>query len=888
MLLAVSPGDGGAPGSTISNRPRFAIRLGAAAQPRSSRLSARWLGQDGHDYVGPHERLAPSDIQDIHIAIAGLDPRREVVFVEVRSTNGNFWRFAEKPEGYRAEFKRAKGARTGDVFFEPAAVETGRPFHVLVRYEDGSTDEADLPGGKADDKLRVKAVAFAARWIGQERQDRTGAGPSVGGDGFQDVRIHVSRLSTKLTLKGIRVVGAGGATWESGPNPKLLPSAELVRDAKDLSQGDLFFQPNRDLTGQRLKLTVLYDNDQVDTTTVSAGRCDPALRMPPLALPKFSDVAAEVRWLGQDGLSATGPGDVHLAISGLPVSQGIVAAVLSNSQRGVWIYRKNDRANVAPDPSAESLTIKPNAQSKSLDVFFPPYRDENKSTMTLRLIAADGRSSILRFAGGSCDPAKRSGQPVRESATAKPNDDLQSLADRFGSVTLGPGTYRLNRPLVLNRPVAIAGENVATLVFSQPASEAPWSAAIKIHCGNTTLSGFSVRFEGPIRWRNDVEYGPAVIGMTDNFDQGHDDPKFNVVFKHLGLEIPASENPAGWVDSLGLMRLKRARSGVIEGNILRGGMIEFFDGPWRIVSNEFRGTPPGSYSHAVFAGHGVHDVLVQNNVTKSVGPSGKTWRFLVLTWFGAGDVVEGNTIEQVGARDDDTIPWSNEPEIMLTEAYHLKYEGKVMALSTDGRVLRTGQPQGDWVRTGDVVSLLNGPAAGQWRQVVQALDSTAYLVNAAIPAGTEVVSISTAFVGETFQKNRVDVRGGRRSSPLVLAGNNFGTKVIKNHFLGGEFAMRLTAFPTESPVMWGWSHAPYLGGIIEGNVLEDAEKGGLVGVEHDGRFIKTNQGRVYMTATLNDNEVRWSEGFLSRAAGAGSRDTPPGLTLGYCAVARCR
>ena len=88
---------------------------------------------------------------------------------------------------------------------------------------------------------------------------------------------------------------------------------------------------------------------------------------------------------------------------------------------------------------------------------------------------------------------------------------------------------------------------------------------------------------------------------------------------------------------------------------------------------------------------------MSGNKTRSVGPSGKTWRFLVLTWFGADDVVEGNTIEHVGARDDDTIPWSNEPEIILTEAYHLKYEGKVLALSNDGRLLRTGPSLGDAV-----------------------------------------------------------------------------------------------------------------------------------------------------------------------------------------------
>ncbi len=875
---AVSQGADSVSTAAQAKSSRQLIRRTSSFQDRSSRLSARWIGQDGHDYVGPSERPAPSDIQDIHIALAGLDPSHEVVFVEVKSTNGNFWRFDDKPGAWRAEFKRAKGSRTGDVFFEPAWVETGRPFHVQVRYDDGSTAETDLRGGKADDKLRVTTVALAARWIGQDRHDRTGAGPSVGPDGLQDVRIHLSRLSTKLTLNAIRVAATGGASWESGPNHKLLSTAELVRDPNDPSQADLFFQPTRDMSGERLKLTAVYQNEQLDSTTIAAARCDPKLRMPASPLPKVSNLAATARWLGQDG--SGGRGDVHVAISGMPAAPAIAAAVLADSQRGAWIYRPTDRAPVAADPYTPSFTIKPNARSKSIDVFFPPYRDESTSLMTLRLVSADGRSSIIHFPGGSCDPAKRSLMPEATSATGKPGDDIQSLVDRFGSVALEPGTYRLARPLVLNRPVSLSAKPGSTISFSQPAGDAPWSSAIKIHCGNTTLSGFSVRFEGPIRWKNDVDYGPAVIGMTDNFDQGHDDPRCNVVLKHLDLESPASENPSAWVDALRLMRLNRAKSGVIADNVLRGGMIEFFDGPWHITGNQFHGTPPGTISHAVFAGHGTHDLIVRSNVTRSVGPSGKTWRFLVLTWFGSDDVVEGNTIEQIGARDDDTIPWNNEPEIILTEAYHLKYEGSVVSLSSNGRVLRTGPLQGDGVRTGDVVSILNGPAAGQWRRVVQAIDPTAFLVDAAIPPGTEVVSISTGFVGETFQQNRIDVRGGRRSTPLVLPGNHFGTRVIKNHFLGGEFAFSLLAFATETPVVWGWSHVPFMGGVIEGNILEDAEKGGILGVSHDGTHTKTNQGRVYMTATLSDNVVRWSDSFLSKVA-AGSKDTPPGITVGY-------
>ena len=878
---AVSAGDDRASDMAQTGSSRLPVRRVALIQERSPRLSARWVGQDGHDYVGPNETLAPSDIQDIHIALSGLDPSRTVVFVEVKSTNGNFWRFEEKASAWRALFKREKGSRTGDVFFEPAWVETGRPYHVFVRYEDGSTAETDLHGGKADHKLRVASVALAARWIGQDRQDRTGSGPSVGADGFQDVRIHLTRLATRLNLIAIRVVGTNGASWESGPNPKLLSSAELIRDPKDPSQADVFFQPARDISGQRLKLTAVYENDQLDSTTVAAGRCDPNLRVPQLPLPKVTELSATVRWLGQDDSNSARPGDTHVVISGLAAAPAVAAAVLSDSQRGAWICRLNDRAAVATDPSADPFMIKTNPRSKSIDVFFPPYRDESKSSMTLRLIAADGRSSIIRFPGGSCDPAKRSLTPEATHSAARPGDDLQSLVDRFGAVALGPGTYRLSRPLVLNRPVAITAERGATLLFSQPPGESPWSSAIKIHCGNTMLSGFTVRFEGPIRWNVDVEYGPSVIGMTDNSDRGHDDPKSNIVLKHLDLEIPASENPAGWVDALRLMRLSNAKSGEIADNILRGGTIEFFDGPWRIVNNEFRGTPAGSYSHTVFAGHRTHDLLMQNNTTTSAGPTGKTWRFLVLTWCGTDDVVEGNTIEQVGSRDDDSIPWSNAPEVILTEAYHLKYEGKVMGLSTDGCVLRTGPSLGDFVRTGDVVSLLNGPAAGQWRRVVQAIDATAFLVDAAIPTGTEIVSISTAFVNETFQKNRIDLRGSHRSGPLVLAGNHFGTRVMQNHFLGGNYAFSLMSFPTETPVMWGWSHTPYLGGVIEGNILEDSDNGALLGVQHDGHQIKTNQGRVYMTVKLFDNVVRWSDAFLSHAAATGSKQIPPGITVGY-------
>jgi hypothetical protein len=847
----------------------------------SGGLTVRWIGQDGQDHVGPHNRLEPSDVQDIHLVLGGLDPRREVVVVDVMGQGGDQWQYQAQTSSWRAELKRKKGSPTADLFIEPSRVEAGRSFHVVVRYDDGTTVATELRGRKADHQLRMASAALQARWVGQDRQDWTGVGPSVGPDGVQDVRIHLSKLSAKVSVKSIRIEGPAAARWEFGTNPQLLANAELIRDIKDPSQGDLFFQPGRDLNGQRIKLTVLYESEKRDGTTLVAARCDAALRMPQTPLPRVEERAVTAKWLGQDD-SGSRPGDLRVVVSGLPASRRIAAVVLSDPVQGLWAYRASERASVPTDPEAKPLDVTLGSDRTSATLSFPPYRDERADIFTVRLVYADGRMSVAHFPGGPCDLGRRAAAPAPSRIEAKPGDDLQALADRYGTMVLSKGTYRLRHPLVLSRPLTLTAAEGATLSFAQDAADPAWTTAIKIHCGNTTLNGFAVRFEGAIRWNNDVSWGPAVIGMTDNLDQGHDELKVNLAFTHLDLEIPPVENRGGWVEAPRLIRLVRAEDGVIAGNILRGGPIEFFGGPWEIRDNDFRGTPPGTYSHSVFAGHGVHDILVHGNRAASPEPSGKTWRFLVLTGRGANDRVERNTIEGIGARDGDTIPWSNEPEIILTEGYHLKYEGRVLALAPDGKLVRVGRPQGQPVRTGDGIALLDGPQAGHWRRVVQAIDPSTYLVDPPIPTGTEVVSICTGFVSEVFQENRIDIRGGRRSDPIVLAGNHFGTRVVKNHLLGGDRALRITAFPSEVPLIWGWTHSPFLEAVIEGNILEDAQNGSVVGVEHS-QYIKSNKGRTYMSVRLDQNIIRWTEPFLNRLGRERSTTKEPlaGLTIGF-------
>src|SRR5262249_56916077 len=138
--------------------------------------------------------------------------------------------------------------------------------------------------------------------------------------GMQEGRIPLSRVGVKAPITSIRIEGPAGPRWEFGANAQLNSSAELVRDAQDPSQGDLYFQPDRDLKGQRLKLTVFYQNEKRDGVTLVAGRVDPGLRVPQTSLPRIEESAITARWLGQDGAGRSRLGDVHVVLGRLPPS----------------------------------------------------------------------------------------------------------------------------------------------------------------------------------------------------------------------------------------------------------------------------------------------------------------------------------------------------------------------------------------------------------------------------------------------------------------------------------------------------------------------------------------------------------------------------------------
>lgn len=837
---------------------------------QAQRPVGRWLGQDGMDLVGPSSTPGPSDIVDIHIAISGVPANRTVVFALINALGGADWAYVKDGthRAWRAEVRRKPGSNVVDLYIEPPGVETGRPFEVVLKLDDGRGATIRVAGGKADPTKRVPGPELIARWVGQDGADRVGLGPAVGPDGRHDVRIALENLAAKQEIKEVAIDLAGATGWRSGPNPEGRDNAEIVRQAASPAKADLYFQPDRDLANATLAVRVSYANGRNETARLKAGACDPGRRVAPPKLPRLVPNSITARWLGQDGAPGSKPGDVHVVLDGLDRAHVVAAVALTNGARGAWFERATDKVPFVPEPYAKPLVFRRREAAAKADLFFAPERDETGSEMTLRLVYGDGSATVVRFPGGKADEGLRAGPgPGPSTTAARPGQDLQALVARFGTITLGKGRYELDRPLVISKPVRLTAEPGATLVFSQKPGAPPWSAAILIHSGHVTLEGFAVRFAGPVRYREGIRYGPAVIGVTD--DQGPTPklPIANLTFRNLDLEGPIGAKPGAWEWAVSLMRLVGAESGRVENCVLKGGPIEFFNGPWTIVGNEHRGTPEWTQTSSVVAAHHTHDVLIKDNRTRLVAPAGKTWRFLVMTGSSYRTVVSHNQIEGIGPRDDDVMPHANSPETILTEAYGLHFEGAPLAIAHEGRLLRVPAPQGEPARVGSIVAVLSGPRAGSWSRVAQAIDPTTYLVDPPLPTDASAVSIATGFVDTLLENNTIDVRGGKHAISLVLVGNQFGTRVVGNRVLGGGDAFKLSSCPAEAPVHWGWSHCPAFGVVVEGNTIEGSLKGGLVTVEHPPQ-AKSSRGRTYLTGRFERNRAVQGAGFTIGEPGA--------------------
>lgn len=841
-------------------------------------LTGLFLGQDLHDFAGGPSADVGNGVQDIHISLSNVPSARTIKSVDVLPYGGGEWDYGLRNYStFSASLRRSAGSTTADIYVEPYRVETGREFHLAVVYDDGSTDSLNVAGGAADPNLRMPGTSVSAAWLGQDGTDLTSPTSGVGPDGNVDLHLSLANLDPTADVAEVTVARPSGTGWGSWLNPTVLNSAEFVRGTSDRTKGDLWLSPDSDLYGTTLTVTVTYTNAKTDQTTLAAGHTAASLAAPTPAPVSVNWNTISAAWVGQDGLNLTGPGDVHLAVSGVPAGRSVVSAVVSNQAGTAWFYAKPGSGITSPDPSARPLGLRAGADATKLDLGFAPVRDENGATLTVRLVLDDGSNLAVPLTGGSSNPGLRVAGPSATSVVAYPGDDLNDLANRFGTVRLVAGLYPMNGPLVLNKPVTIKADPGVTLIFSQKASDPTWTAAIKVNASHTALNGFAVRFTGPVRWTDGVSYGPAVVGTTDSFDPWNADPRVDLNFLNLDLQSPPAST--GWEEAVRLFRLNSAESGVIANNRMKGGATELTNGPWLVSGNTYLGALPRTYAYDVFATHYSHDITVTNNSAVPAAGAGKTWRFLVQSQSGLGDSVLGNTVVGVGPMDADTVANPNAPETILSEAYRLHYEGQVASVSADGRVVQIFNPQGGPARTGDVLSVLSGTQAGQWRTVAQVINANTYVLDRPIAPGKFAVSLATGFVNQTYSGNTVDSRGSSTADAFVLVGNQFGATVSGNHILGGNYAFRITSAPTEAPTNWGWSHAPFLGGVIAGNTVNDSLRGGTFDVERSS-YVRSGAGRVYFTGSFTNNTALWDDAFLAKRAVAGFATSPVFVTVG--------
>ena len=130
---------------------------------------------------------------------------------------------------------------------------------------------------------------------------------------------------------------------------------------------------------------------------------------------------------------------------------------------------------------------------------------------------------------------------------------------------------------------------------------------------------------------------------------------------------------------------------------------------------------PGTWAWEFIAAHSSPELIIRNNVVDRDASAGETYRFLVMTGGTEGATVQGNRVKGLGPIGDVALG-RNASELILTEAYGIRFEGKPLGLSSDGTILQIATPQGDAPATGDVVSILIRPvcramAAGLGRSI---------------------------------------------------------------------------------------------------------------------------------------------------------------------------
>jgi hypothetical protein len=146
-LVSVSEGAlkvGTEPARSVSLADLQKLTFIESTEEAATTPTARWIGQDRQDFVQVGSAQGPNGVQDIHIRLAGLSPKKDIKQLRIISrVPPRAWRL--DPSGspdWSLVLQRANAASTADIYFEPPSGDLmDRELQLTLTYGDDSTEK---------------------------------------------------------------------------------------------------------------------------------------------------------------------------------------------------------------------------------------------------------------------------------------------------------------------------------------------------------------------------------------------------------------------------------------------------------------------------------------------------------------------------------------------------------------------------------------------------------------------------------------------------------------------------------------------------------------------------------------------------------------------------
>ncbi|WP_422928896.1 hypothetical protein [Singulisphaera sp. PoT] len=877
-----------------------------------------WYGQDNHDVVGPTASPGPDGLQDIRLGLRNLQPYQIVsVNVSIGSTAKTpaNWSYGANPDVVsRAEVVRVVNQDPGSQFpyymsdtspnadlyiNPPAGITSFSTLTAVITYQhydsNGhsiiTTDTDTLaPGAYSVNPTLatsnpstanlIPTAGGTAQFAGQYATAQPWDNSVTNAHNAGDVHVYLNTLPSGYNFDSIvsvqlSDVTSGGTQWtynaNGGTNQSLMVKRPASQDAPGVSRvADLYFAPTRDESGSPMTLLITVKDSsgqlrQFYTQFTINSSIDVNLRYPSYDAQAGVIVVSPA---GNDLVSYHDPADTSNPFSMTTSTLAQLFAGLTGSGQSI----PSNKIHLYDNIRLASGTYTIDASSNAFPLIF-----------SRPMVVTADAGATFQFTMSS----------VATGQAVAPAIQIQSSHVHISGVSI-----RFTNPIYWGSQNGLSGAIVGYVPTSANSYENTHPNAMLV---DVVLSGIDL--QSPV-----LPYAFATNQVGN-----------------IGKDLNLNSTPALGLSSQYLMSFW-AVSGTIQNSTFRGGSIAINGGPWTVANNKYVGLvgtdqkfPSNypntalanqvipTYSDALFTSIAPHDQVIVGN-TASVVPlvvngvaqtNGVNYRFLFYSDHTYNNLVSGNTIGQgMGRRvgtgsatpyDSNTLPApygnpGNAPELILNENYHVYFEGMATSLSSDRRVLTI--PGGSitfsnqtWpISTGDVVSILSGPYAGQFAIVSQVLGSggTQFLLNTPLPSGSYPISISAGQVNDVYRSNNIDLRG-TTSTAFVIQGGSFGTSVINNTIVGDESyvidgggwlntnaAIRIQAMPSETanagsgfgypnPLMipFYYTFNPVFGFNVSGNVIDGTVGGISVSIADSGR---SSIGRVYVSGTVSDNQ----------------------------------